>query len=84
MDANSPSRRWFRFSLRTLFILVTVVALWLGYYANWMRQRGEARVWLDECAPSPFAAPFLTYPRLELSWPLRLLGERPETLYVVC
>ena len=40
MDANLPKpRRWFRFSLRTLFLLVTVFCVWLGYHLNWMRER---------------------------------------------
>ncbi len=30
---------WFRFSLRTLFVLVTVAACWLGYEVNWIRLR---------------------------------------------
>jgi hypothetical protein len=34
-----PRRRWLRFSLRTLFLLVTLVAVWLGWSLNWIRQR---------------------------------------------
>ena len=34
-------RRWFVFSLRTLFGGVTVVACWLGYQLNWIRERHE-------------------------------------------
>ncbi len=30
---------WFRFSLRTLFVFMTVFACWLGYELNWVRQR---------------------------------------------
>ena len=42
MDANLPKpRRWFRFSLRTLFVLVTLFCVWLGYQLNWVRQRRE-------------------------------------------
>jgi hypothetical protein len=26
----APKRRWFRFSLRTLFVVVTVTAVWVG------------------------------------------------------
>ena len=40
MDKPQP-RRWFRFSLRTLFVLVTVVCVWLGYQLNWIRQRRD-------------------------------------------
>jgi hypothetical protein len=33
--------RWFTFSLRTLFVIVTVSAAWIGYELNWIRQRHE-------------------------------------------
>lgn len=36
---NAPKRRWFRFGLRTLFVMVTVVGCWLGYHLNWIRER---------------------------------------------
>jgi hypothetical protein len=36
-----PRRRWFSFSLRTLFALVTLVAVWLGWNLKWIRQRRE-------------------------------------------
>ena len=38
----APKRRWFRFSLRTMFIVVTVFGCllgWLSYELNWIRQR---------------------------------------------
>jgi len=41
MSDHSPKRRWFRFSLRTLFVVVTVFACWLGYEMNWIRQRRQ-------------------------------------------
>jgi hypothetical protein len=37
-----PRRRWYQFSLRTMFVLVTVacvVLAWVGYSLNWIRQR---------------------------------------------
>ena len=36
---TAPKRRWFAYSLRTMFVCVTVVACWLGYSLNWLRQR---------------------------------------------
>jgi hypothetical protein len=36
---SSPNRRWFTFSLRTLFVLVTVLACWLGWNVHIVRQR---------------------------------------------
>jgi hypothetical protein len=35
----APKRRWFSYSLRTLFVVVTVFACWLGYQLNWIRER---------------------------------------------
>jgi hypothetical protein len=39
-----------RFSLRTLFVLVTLLCVWMGYHLNWIRQRREARGWAKEHA----------------------------------
>ncbi len=36
-----PKRRWFRLSLRTMFVLLTVFGCWLGYQVHWIRQRHE-------------------------------------------
>jgi hypothetical protein len=38
---EKPRQRRFRFSVRTLFILVTIVAIWIGWSFNWIRQRRE-------------------------------------------
>lgn len=40
-ESPAPKRPWFRFRLRTLFVVVTVLACWLGYELNWIRQRHE-------------------------------------------
>jgi len=37
--ASLSQRRWLRFSLRTVFVLVTVVALWLGWELSIVRAR---------------------------------------------
>lgn len=36
---HAPKHRWFRWSLRTLFVVMTAIACWLGYELNWIRQR---------------------------------------------
>ena len=65
-------RRWFSFSLRTMFVVVRVFACWLGYELNWIRQRHEA---LDKdgftSEAPPASADFVTAP----GW-LWLFGER--------
>jgi len=43
MIADEPKnhRRWLRFSLRTLLIVVTLLAAFIAYHVNWIRQRHE-------------------------------------------
>jgi hypothetical protein len=45
-DSNSlkppRGRRWFRFSLRLLFIVMTIAAVWLGFTMKRIRERHEA------------------------------------------
>jgi hypothetical protein len=70
IDAK-PKRRWFRFGLRTLFVLVTVIGAWLGYHFNWIRERHKliglyglvSLAWRSDLQP----------PDIPIS--LRLLGE---------
>jgi hypothetical protein len=38
---TAPNRRWFRWSLQTMFVVVTAFACWLGYELNWIKQRHE-------------------------------------------
>ena len=48
---NRPKRRWFRFSLRTLFVVVTVFCVWLGWLGwQWriVQERESASYWLRE------------------------------------
>jgi hypothetical protein len=44
---ESPGRRWFRFSLRTLFVVVTIVACWLGWNVNIVHQRRAMRSMIE-------------------------------------
>jgi hypothetical protein len=39
MSESVPGRRWFRFHLRTLFVMVTVFGCWLAYEVNWIKER---------------------------------------------
>ncbi len=41
-------RRWFQFSLRGIFILMTLLGVWLGVQVKWVRDRQEARKWIAE------------------------------------
>jgi hypothetical protein len=60
-----------RFSLRALFIAITLVAIWLGYHVNWIRQRHEAITWLEQHDEAVWNVDMFE----PHSWSLRLLGE---------
>src|SRR4051794_16177495 len=57
-----------RFSLRTLFVGVTLICCWLGYQLNWIRQRHAA---LED--PAVIEVETLPFPSAPLS--LRPFGE---------
>lgn len=57
-------------------MVVTVVGCWLGYYANWIRQRHEA-LKRNEESRAIFAQVGGLSPTGTFPWTLRLLGEEP-------
>src|SRR5689334_19402748 len=68
-----------RFSLRTLFVLVALPCVWLGYQTNWVHQRHE---FLSEYRSGSSAdqceVRYLHNPgRLKFPIGLRLLAEKP-------
>ena len=70
-DVSPPRRRWFRFSLKTLFVVLTLFGVWLGVQVNWIRQRREARQWIKDhgglievdTEHNPIGAPLWPRPR---------------------
>jgi hypothetical protein len=76
MTETKPKRRWFRFSLRTLFVLVTIActgAGWVAYQLNWIRERHDF-VERYQCRHT-FHNIEIPDPKIPFS--LRLLGEKP-------
>lgn len=83
---DRPSRRRLRFSLRTLFVVVTIGGVWLGYSLNWIRERHRELRWISrhggayldgipKSCYTPKGSP------VELvdnppPWAIRILGER--------
>ncbi len=71
ISANRPRRRWFSYSLRTGFVLMTIFGVWLGVQVKWIRDRHESLKWsqvqVETTSRSgvPVFAP----------WQIRLLGE---------
>lgn len=70
-QARPNRRRWLRFSLRTLFVLVTLACIYLGYAANGKRQR---RAFLDSHNVYPISQEEVGTPT-NLPWSLRMIGE---------
>jgi hypothetical protein len=64
-------RRWLSFSLRTLFVLVTLACIYLGWAANWKRQR---RAFFDTHKVYPVSQESVGLPT-NLPWSLRIVGE---------
>ncbi len=71
----APKSRWFRFSLRTLFVAVTVVGCGLGYGLNWMRQRHDFLRQRDVSYSNTDIWIGTELASITAPWPLRLLGE---------
>ena len=42
-ESTPPRRRWFQFGLRTMFVVVTVFAVWLGLELNYIHERKAMR-----------------------------------------
>jgi hypothetical protein len=67
-------KRWFRWSLRTMFVVVTVLGAMIGYELNWIRDRHRAlsngEVSIIACGS--MYVPHIPYPP---PWHLRVLGE---------
>jgi hypothetical protein len=70
------SRHWYRFSLRKLLVLVTVVCVYLGWAMNWIRQR-------HEFLTRPNTIPSYGQSVNRAPWPILWLGESPVRLLLV-
>lgn len=82
--ANPLRSRWLRFSLRTLFVLVTVFACALGYEMHWIRQRRQViasprvQTWRYYLGVEIYGNPPRRHQRriyVPAPWPLDWLGE---------
>lgn len=61
------TRRLFRFGLGTIFLVVTVVAAWLGWEMNWIKQR-HAVLESKEVTISSVGIPWEGTPPSPLGW----------------
>jgi hypothetical protein len=86
------NRRWFQFSLRSLTIGVTLLAVpcaYVGYNLNWIRERDAARKsligrTLFDSGMDYRNRRFLTgYPLRLAPWSLRILGETGAGIWIL-
>ena len=92
---EKPKRRWFRFSLRTLFVVVTIFGVWLGWQLKIVRERkallaemGGEQPTLEEMEADPSGQDRLSATRFQYARvPLyrRLLGDKsyPDLAFAV-
>jgi len=72
----AAKRRWFRFSVRTLLVLVGLVALllgWIGFELNWIRER-RAAIESGEVGVIISASLWIPHSPHPPPWHLRLFG----------
>jgi hypothetical protein len=78
MVADRTQRRWLRFSLRSLMVVMTLLGVWMGRQLSWVRERdvlleevlARGDAWVDE-TPARWQTPA----RLPLGW--RVFGAQP-------
>lgn len=70
-------RRAFAISLRTLFVVLTLFCLWLGYHVSAVRERHAVMKMLEARGGLWRAPPNLMFPGPQLSMSRRLLGDVP-------
>jgi hypothetical protein len=78
MSIARTQRRWLRFSLRTLLVVMTVLGVWMGRQLSWVRERdallsdvlARGDAWTD-AIPARWQTPA----RLPFGW--RLFGAEP-------
>jgi hypothetical protein len=82
-----PRRRWFKFSLRSLFVLVTcscVLSCWLCVQMKWIYDRHRELESLQSRAGVSFRTAFRgTYIGPPAPWSIRILGENGVTGIVI-
>jgi hypothetical protein len=72
---SALNRRRFRFSLRTMFGVVTVLACWIGYELRWIQQRRSAINDASVVGLVVSGGPGVAFSPHPPPWHLRLFGE---------
>jgi len=82
---SEPKRRWFSFSLRTMFVVVTLFGCWLGNELHRVRDRRAMAKEIERMGGEVRIFPFATHPRLSVLESARVLafGDLPTYWIIV-
>ena len=86
---EKSKRRWFSFSLRAMFVVVTLVCMaigWLGVQIKWIHNRHQALQWLVPLHARQLAAAsgsllpskkgaYVSHSGIKAPWSLEVMGE---------
>ena len=78
MTETKPKRRWFRFSLRTLLIVVTIIGIvlaWRAHELRLIRQRDKLITWIMYKGTDTYISSCTFSGPEEAPWRVRLWGE---------
>ena len=66
-QTDAPRHRWFRYSLRTFFVVLTILGVWLGVQVKWIKDRDAALNDLSKVGYDLVA-------KTDAPWSIRILG----------
>lgn len=79
---TKPLSRWFRFSLRTFFVVLTLFGVWFGLQVKWIQKRRDTLRWIKAHGGQEISYESIVYlvgdplpPPKPVPWSLRMLGE---------
>jgi hypothetical protein len=77
-----PRRRWLRFSLRTLFLLLTACCIWIGWNVHQVRERATMRQYiLAQGGTISSGPPIKPWKTLPVMW--SILGVQPVSSMIL-
>jgi hypothetical protein len=79
--ARDRKRRWVRFSLLGVSVAGMLLACWVGYHLNWIRERHNAKVGFcygQISLVQPDGTEKLVIQTWDAPWPLRWFGEKGQ------
>lgn len=81
--SDKPKRQWYRFSLKTLLVAVSIITLWFGIHSAVTNHRTKMEAWAAVHSPTGN----FVLGEIDSHIPLRLLllaiAQRPQDFFVI-